>query len=111
MTETGVGRGCRENKGQTWLVERVGMGLENLQLIPRAIKCYSRSLSVPEGPGPGFVQGLSQEWDRLGTCGGCMETHHLLGNFALASAQVWAPTQGSPHPHTLRAVRLSQGQG
>ena len=64
--------------------KRVGMDLKNLQVIPRAIKCYSRSLSVPEGPVPGIVQGISQEWDRLGTCGGCMETHHLLSNFALA---------------------------
>lgn len=92
MAETRFGAGCSESKGQTWPMERVGMGLENLQLIPRAIKCYSRSQSVPEGPAPGFVQGISHEWDRLGTCGGCMETHYLLSNFALAQTQVWAPT-------------------
>lgn len=84
LAETGFGTGCSKSKGQTWPMEMVGMGLENLQLIPQSIKCYSRSLSVPEGTVPGFVQGISQEWVRLGTCGGCMETHYLLSNFALA---------------------------
>lgn len=67
LAESEFGTGCRESKGQTWPTKKGWVDLENLQVIPRAIKCYSRSLSVPEGPVPGFVQGISQEWDRLGT--------------------------------------------